>query len=92
MTEHRDRKHGKSRWMVWIAAIILVAILARFALFFVISGGFSGIAIAVPLFLLGVVFFWLLMSAFSEHGYIRTAGSGGMIRSCGLSLSFSPRL
>ena len=64
MTEHRDRKHGKSRWLVWIAMIIFVVILARFALFFVISGGFSGIAIAVPLFLLGVVFFWLLMSAF----------------------------
>lgn len=64
MTEHKDRKHGKSRWLVWIAMIIFVVILARFALFFVISGGFSGIAIAVPLFLLGVVFFWLLMSAF----------------------------
>ena len=92
MTEHRDRKHGKSRWLVWIAMIIFVVILARFALFFVISGGFSGIAIAVPLFC------WAWFSSgcscllFSEHGYIRTAGSGGMIRSCGLSLSFSPRL
>ena len=36
----------------------------RFAVFFAVSDGFSGIAIAVPLFLLGGILFWLFMSVF----------------------------
>lgn len=64
MTEHREKKHGNGRWLIGAAVIIFVLVLVRFVLFFALSGGFSGIAMTIPLFLLGVVFFWLLMSAF----------------------------
>ena len=67
MKRHSDikyRKNGKNRCLILAAAIIVLFILVRFGVFFAVSGGFSGIAMAIPLFFLGVIFFWLLMSAF----------------------------
>ena len=64
MKRHRDIKYRKNRGLILAAAILVLFILVRFGIFFAVSGGFSGIAMAIPLFLLGVIFFWLLMSAF----------------------------
>ncbi len=64
MKGHNEIKYRKSRGLIWAFAIIVLFILVRFAVFFAASGGISGIAMVIPLFLLGVLFFWLLMSAF----------------------------
>lgn len=64
MKRHSDVKNRKNRGLILAAAILVLFILVRFGVFFAVSGGFSGIAMAIPLFLLGAVFFWLLMSAF----------------------------
>lgn len=64
MKKHRDIKYRNNRGLILAAAILVLFILVRFGIFFAVSGGFSGIAMAIPLFLLGVIFFWLLMSAF----------------------------
>ena len=64
MKKHNQTKYRKSHGLIWAAVIVVLFILVRFAVFFAASDGFSGIAMAIPLFLLGVVFFWLLMSTF----------------------------
>ena len=66
MTYKEDRKKpaGRSRWLLIAAAVILLVIMGSFGLIFVLSGEFDGLSILLPLFLLGVLFFWLLMSAF----------------------------
>ena len=64
MKKHSDIKYRNNRGLILAAAILVLFILVRFGIFFAVSGGFSGIAMAIPLFFLGVIFFWLLMSAF----------------------------
>lgn len=64
MKMHNKTNTRKRRWLIWAAAIIILFIFVRFAVFFAVSDGFSGIAIAVPLFLLGGILFWLFMSVF----------------------------
>lgn len=62
--ENRKNPMGQSRSLLIAAAVILLLVFGSFGLFFAVSGGFDGVSILLPLFLLGVLFFWLLMSVF----------------------------
>ncbi len=53
--------------------VVLSAVILRFALFFFKSDGLSGMSLMYPLLVIGILMFALLMSFFSQHGFIRTA-------------------
>ena len=90
MKMHNKTNTRKRRWLIWAAAIIILFIFVRFAVFFAVSEGFSGIAIAVPLFLMGGILFWLFMSVFfGAWVYQDCRKRGGMILCSGSLLFFS---
>lgn len=50
-------------WIYLIGVIVILAIVLRFGLYYLKSGGFSGLSMAIPLFAGGSIIFALLMNA-----------------------------